>query len=31
MTVNEAIKLLSYGTAYEIKGAYSGKHTISIT
>ena len=25
MTVNEAIKLLAYGTAYEIKGAYSGK------
>jgi len=25
MTVNETIKLLSYGTAYEIKGAYSGK------
>ena len=25
MTVNEAIKLLSYGTAYEIEGAYSGK------
>ena len=25
MTVNEAIKLLSYGAAYEIKGAYSGK------
>ena len=25
MTVNEAIKLLTYGTAYEIKGAYSGK------
>jgi hypothetical protein len=25
MTVNEAIKLLGYGTAYEIKGAYSGK------
>ena len=25
MTVNEAIKLLSCGTAYEIKGAYSGK------
>jgi hypothetical protein len=25
MTVNEAIKLLSYGTSYEIKGAYSGK------
>jgi hypothetical protein len=25
MTVNEAIKLFTYGTAYEIKGAYSGK------
>ena len=25
MTVSEAIKLFSYGTAYEIKGAYSGK------
>ena len=25
MTVNEAIKLLNYGTAYEIKGTYSGK------
>lgn len=25
MTVKEAINLLSYGTAYEIKGAYSGK------
>lgn len=25
MTVNEAIKLLGYGTVYEIKGAYSGK------
>ena len=25
MTVSEAIKLLSYETAYEIKGAYSGK------
>lgn len=25
MTVNEAIKLLAYGTAYEIQGAYSGK------
>lgn len=25
MTVNEAIKLLTYGTAYEIQGAYSGK------
>lgn len=25
MTVNEAIKLLAYGTAYEIRGAYSGK------
>ena len=25
MTVKEAIELLSYGTAYEIKGAYSGK------
>lgn len=25
MTVKEAIKLFSYGTAYEIKGAYSGK------
>lgn len=25
MTVEEAIKLLTYGTAYEIKGAYSGK------
>lgn len=25
MTVGEAIKLLGYGTAYEIKGAYSGK------
>lgn len=25
MTVKEAIKLFSYGTAYEIQGAYSGK------
>jgi len=25
MTVKEAINLLAYGTAYEIKGAYSGK------
>lgn len=25
MTVKEAIKLFAYGTAYEIKGAYSGK------
>jgi hypothetical protein len=25
MTVGEAIKLFAYGTAYEIKGAYSGK------
>ena len=25
MTVGEAIKLFTYGTAYEIKGAYSGK------
>lgn len=25
MTVKEAINLLSYGTAYEIKGAYSGR------
>ena len=25
MTVKEATSLLSYGTAYEIKGAYSGK------
>ena len=25
MTVKEAIALLSYGTAYEIRGAYSGK------
>jgi len=25
MTVNEVIKLLDYGTAYEIKGVYSGK------
>ena len=25
MTVNDAIKLLTYGTEYEIKGAYSGK------
>ena len=25
MTVKEAIKLFSYGTVYEIKGAYSGK------
>ena len=25
MTVNEAIKLINSGTAYEIKGAYSGK------
>ena len=25
MTVKEAIDQLSYGTAYEIKGAYSGK------
>ena len=25
MTVNEAIKLITYGTAYEIKGSYSGK------
>ena len=25
MTVNEAIMLLAYGTAYEIKGTYSGK------
>lgn len=25
MTVKEAISLLSYGTAYEIKGAYSGR------
>lgn len=25
MTVKEAIDLLAYGTAYEIKGAYSGK------
>ena len=25
MTVNEAIKLFTHGTAYEIKGAYSGK------
>ncbi len=25
MTVTEAINLLAYGTAYEIKGAYSGK------
>lgn len=25
MTVKEAIKLFSSGTAYEIKGAYSGK------
>lgn len=25
MTVNEAIKLFTFGTAYEIKGAYSGK------
>lgn len=25
MTVKEAINLLGYGTAYEIKGAYSGK------
>ena len=25
MTVREAISLLNYGTAYEIRGAYSGK------
>ena len=25
MSVKEAIELLSYGTAYEIRGAYSGK------
>lgn len=25
MTVKEAIALLSYGTAYEIRGAYDGK------
>lgn len=25
MTVKEAINLLSYGTAYEIQGAYSGR------
>ena len=25
MNVKEAIELLSYGTAYEIRGAYSGK------
>lgn len=25
MTIREAISLLSYGTAYEIRGAYSGK------
>ena len=25
MTVREAVGLLAYGTAYEIKGAYSGK------
>lgn len=25
MTVKEAINMLSYGTAYELKGAYSGK------
>lgn len=25
MTVNEAVMLLGYGTAYEIRGAYSGK------
>ena len=25
MNVKEAINLLSYGTAYEIKGAYSGR------
>ena len=25
MTVKEAIKLFSYGTVYEIRGAYSGK------
>lgn len=25
MTVKEAVSLLSYGTAYEIQGAYSGK------
>lgn len=25
MIVSEAIKLFAYGTAYEIKGAYSGK------
>ncbi len=25
MTVKEAVDLLSYGVAYEIKGAYSGK------
>lgn len=25
MTVKEAINLLAYGTAYEIKGAYSGR------
>ena len=25
MTVKEAINMLNYGTAYEIKGAYSGK------
>ena len=25
MTVNEAIKLFTYGTVYEIKGSYSGK------
>lgn len=25
MKIKEAIKLFAYGTAYEIKGAYSGK------
>lgn len=25
MTVKEAINMLSYGTAYEIKGSYSGR------
>jgi hypothetical protein len=25
MTVKEAVDLLGYGAAYEIKGAYSGK------
>ena len=25
MTVSQAIKLLDYGTTYEIRGAYSGK------